>query len=619
MGAVSAAPSPAHPGDTVCGEHSSISAKAVQTKSQVRKFVRCAAEYIEEHGAEEARRAFHEDERWKHGPTYVFVSKVEDVALGTPLVFPPNPDQEGVPRTTVLDAYGVSYYKEVYRTLGFANAGWINYVFTNPATGMDAPKSSYVIELDWNGQRAVVGAGIYQSDIPATCTEQDVNAADLESDPSDRRLREFVRCAALVVESQGYFAKQELERNPRWTHGSSYVFVMDTMGNQVLSGGGIRVNGRAPHEWGGRRSASDQFGGRDIAKVGDTFGEAFIYYNAVNPGSGTVQGKVSMLKRVVAQGVPLLVGAGYYPSPGTSPEPASCADHSETAQSVEQTQSPESVEAFVNCAAEYLAEHGPEETRRAFNEDERWRYGSIYLFVDELSPSGDDARSFVFPPEPSLEGLPWGGPQVDWFGTDFFFEEHRVSTHVDDGWLYYGFEDYSTGQVAPKQTYIRKVDWNGVASVIGAGIYNRDLPGTCDPAHVNARALDAQPNLKDLEEFVTCAALEFEANGLFGGQNLATSSRWLSGSIYVFVINAVDGEVLFSGSQSSFAVSGRIPQALFNGHDVVRVGAETGEAHPYYFFLDRKTGQIGKKLGYFKRVFIQGLPLLVGAGIIVPQ
>ena len=50
-------------GEVSCSGHR-ISAKAVATNGDIQAFVRCAAEYVLEHGTEEARRAFNEDGRW---------------------------------------------------------------------------------------------------------------------------------------------------------------------------------------------------------------------------------------------------------------------------------------------------------------------------------------------------------------------------------------------------------------------------------------------------------------------------------------------------------------------------------------------------------------------------
>ena len=57
-------------------------------------------------------------------------------------------------------------------------------------------------------------------------------------------------------------------------------------------------------------------------------------------------------------------------------EPLSCADRSVTASAVRTT---EDVQAFVQCAYEFVQEVGFSEARRVFNEDERWKSGPIYI------------------------------------------------------------------------------------------------------------------------------------------------------------------------------------------------------------------------------------------------
>ena len=88
-------------------------------------------------------------------------------------------------------------------------------------------------------------------------------------------------------------------------------------------------------------------------------------------------------------------------------EAPSCADHSIVASAV---RTPQDVEAFVQCAYEYVQEEGFSEARRAFNEDERWNSvsGEIYVFVDELPAMSDMSRAIVYPPDPSREGVSWG-------------------------------------------------------------------------------------------------------------------------------------------------------------------------------------------------------------------
>ncbi len=296
---------------TTCSDHS-IAASAVRTPDDVQAFVRCAAEYLMEHGTAEARRAFNEDERWNHGPMYVFVDGIaqsgeESIAY----VFPPDPSREGTPWGTTVDNFGNDLFYELYRMMSIVDSGWIYNSFRNPETGRDEPKSSYVIKVDWDVQRAAVGAGIYAPDLPGTCNADEVKAAGLAAAPSEAKLQAFVRCAAMLVAEKGYFARSEFESGSRWRHGSSYVFVMDLAGNQLLTGNSVRVNGKALHEWGGKSRPLDQFGGRDMVAVGDAFGEAFIYYRGFNPVTGSSRPKVGLLKRVLAHGLPVIVGAGH--------------------------------------------------------------------------------------------------------------------------------------------------------------------------------------------------------------------------------------------------------------------------------------------------------------------
>ncbi|MDE0623067.1 MAG: hypothetical protein OXH83_15505, partial [Bryobacterales bacterium] len=454
---------------------------------------------------------------------------------------------------------------------------------------------------------AVIGAGIYSRDWPGTCYADEVNAAALGAAPSPETLREFVRCAAMVVEAGGYFAKREIERDPRWTDGENYLYVLDMLGNQVMSGQGVRVNGRAPHEWGRGGPRGDQFGGRDMAGVGGTFGESYVYYRSYNPMTGTYQPKVGFLKRVVAQGVPLLVGAGY---PAAAAPGPSCADNFVTAAAV-RTQA--ELQALVQCAAEYVQEHGEEEAQRAFNEDARWKSGPIYVFVDEVQPSGEIAVAHVFPPDPSREGSVWG-TSVDSFGSDYYFELHRILSAVDEGWIYYAFNNPATGRSQPKSSYVKEIEWNGDRAAIGAGIYSRDFPGACDPSEVNAADLAANPGDRRLQELVRCAALEVESAGYFAGPVLSNDARWKHGPIYMSGLNVETGLVEFSGNPASFATSGRIPEVLFDGRNAIEAAALFGESFWYYSFENPATGEVVPKAVFAKLVRAQGVPLLVSSG-----
>ncbi len=145
-----------------------------------------------------------------------------------------------------------------------------------------------------------------------------MNAALLEAAPSDEKLQEFVRCAAMELESQGYFATRVLSSDPRWRSNSIYLFGLDTYGNTLFSGDPYSQGyGTLALELNDYREGP--FGGRDVVSVGDAFGETFLYYSTRNPSTGMPQRKVTFVKRVLAYGLPILVGAGYYLDEGVRP------------------------------------------------------------------------------------------------------------------------------------------------------------------------------------------------------------------------------------------------------------------------------------------------------------
>ena len=197
-------------------------------------------------------------------------------------------------------------------------AGWLYYSNINPATDREEPKASYVKSIDWDGIPAAIAAGIYRRDIPGTCDSEEVNAMGLEDDPSSERLQEFVRCAAMELESQGYFATRALSSDPRWRSSSIYLFGLDTYGNALFNGDpysqlyGVIAPELNDHTGG-------PFGGRDVVSVGDAFGETFLYYSTRNPVTGMMQRKVTFVKRVMSYGLPILIGVGYYPNEGVQP------------------------------------------------------------------------------------------------------------------------------------------------------------------------------------------------------------------------------------------------------------------------------------------------------------
>ena len=297
-----------NPGPVSCADHS-IVARAVRTTSDVKAFVRCAQEFVQEAGTAEAYRAFHEDERWRSSEIYISVIElIPSAAEARVLVHPTHPHAEGAPWGTNADRFGDDLVREAVRVVQTNGSGWTYYAFPNPATGNTELKASFLLPVDWNGIPAMVVAGVHLRDLPGSCHGGDVNASLLDAEPSEQRLQEFVRCAAMELDSNGYFASVSLANNSRWRSGSIYLFGLDTYGYSLFSGS-------PANPLIGSELSSDfigSFGGRNVLGVADAFGETFLYYSNRNPATNQWQRKVTFVKRVTSFGVPVLIGAGYY-------------------------------------------------------------------------------------------------------------------------------------------------------------------------------------------------------------------------------------------------------------------------------------------------------------------
>lgn len=67
---------------------------------------------------------------------------------------------------------------------------------------------------------------------------------------------------------------------------------------------------------------------------------------------------------------------------------------------------------------------------------------------------------------------------IDAFGSDVVDETHRAANTTGEGWIYCAFPNPMTGEDKPKASYVKALDWDGIPALIGAGIYQRDPPGS---------------------------------------------------------------------------------------------------------------------------------------------
>ena len=280
-------------------------------------------------------------------------------------------------------------------------------------------------------------------------------------------LKEFVTAAGdyvVALQESGDVAASSQSRialrdpNGPWRHGPVYLYVLDTVTNIILFHGAFpdrfELQPLVPTV---RDVVTGEFVLPQVIAAAKSSPEGgFVEYYFDDPSDDTDRADIPKVGyareysgttlRPDGSRVPysLVIGSGFYPSSPVDGPPmtSGCSDRNIAASAVH-TQG--DVQAFVECAAAYIAEHGTEEARRAFHEDERWKHGPTYVFVDGVAESGEDALVHVYPPDPSREGDVWG-TFIDTFGTDYYYELYRIMSLVDSGWIYYSIHNPASGR-----------------------------------------------------------------------------------------------------------------------------------------------------------------------------
>lgn len=126
------------------------------TADQVRKLTLEAAQFVQTHDLEAARRAFHAEGAFKFGEVYVNVID----GNGNWLVYPPNPKHEGKSVLNVRDADGKLLVQEIIQMAREHGEGWVEYRWLNPVSNRIEPKMSYVKAVP--DKAMVIYVGIYR-------------------------------------------------------------------------------------------------------------------------------------------------------------------------------------------------------------------------------------------------------------------------------------------------------------------------------------------------------------------------------------------------------------------------------------------------------------------------
>ena len=280
-----------------------IQAALVETVQEVEHLVRCAAHHIDLHGAA-ALPDFATDPRWLSGAIYVNVSDLETLEL---LASGARSEHVGQLEGNLVDPDGHYVLQDIQRIVKGWGSGWAYYKFRNPDSDQVEPKTSYVMEVNLEGRRAIVSAGVYAWQDDDDCGPEFVSAETVET-VHDVEL--LVRCADHVLRRLGRAALDEFITQPWWFAPPVYLFLLDAETEvQTLNPGQPELVGRDVSDM----TDVDGYRVTDAARrlINDYDG-GFLYLRIRNPVTDRIERKAVFVMESVLEGRRVIIGSGIY-------------------------------------------------------------------------------------------------------------------------------------------------------------------------------------------------------------------------------------------------------------------------------------------------------------------
>ena len=137
------------------------------------------------------------------------------------------------------------------------------------------------------------------SEAPSPATEQ------------AKKIEAMVNKAAALIDKNGKAAFAEFrKKDSEWWFGTTYLFAYDIDLNVLLNPAFPKREGTNPR---GEKDANGKALHGEFLKVVQTKGSGWVDYVFPKPGQTQPSQKWSYVKAVKVDGVPALIGAGYYP------------------------------------------------------------------------------------------------------------------------------------------------------------------------------------------------------------------------------------------------------------------------------------------------------------------
>lgn len=129
--------------------------------------------------------------------------------------------------------------------------------------------------------------------------------------PQATQIEALVNKAAALVDKDGKSALAEFrKRDPEWWSGNTYLFAYDINLNVLLNPAFPQREGTNAH---GEKDANGVYFHDEFVKVVKAKGSGWVSYMFPKPGQSQPSEKWSYVKAITVDGMPGLIGAGFYP------------------------------------------------------------------------------------------------------------------------------------------------------------------------------------------------------------------------------------------------------------------------------------------------------------------
>ncbi len=139
-------------------------------------------------------------------------------------------------------------------------------------------------------------------------------ASSQQAPPASEKARQteaLVNKAAVLIDKNGKAAFAEFrKKDSEWFHSDTYLFSYDMNANVLLNPAFPKREGTNVH---GQKDAKGKLFHDEIIKTAQTMGSGWVDYMFPKPGQTEPSQKWTYVKRVTIDGVPALIGSGFYP------------------------------------------------------------------------------------------------------------------------------------------------------------------------------------------------------------------------------------------------------------------------------------------------------------------